>query len=249
MENIVYYHRYSNELISYVREECGIGNSKLEYNSEKKIFHSKVEKQFVTEFVLTKSVKSDAIDHIMNYLTNFQENNVLKIKRKIFIYNFQYINPKKIKTMEHVFKNYRDNFIFYITTDRILEIHYSFFLIKKVSNCDNCIDHHKKYEDYMRKDIHQILYQFFKSEKKSFEKMRNELYRVIINYYDIKHIFHSLYMNMLDMFPHHKKTIQIYYTECMSFHSRGNKDILYLERFILLVVREVKDNIPLLIEQ
>lgn len=232
MDHKLFFSTESHLLIKYVQELYNI-KTQIIFDNDKKIFMSKCERDFCTEFILTKAMKSDAILFLINYIKNFHNNNVLQLKRTILIYNFNYVSLKNERIFKLFFEKYSTFFKFIFTTNRVSNIMRSF-----------CLVQHVQLETVISSDFHKIVMNDTDSfieklsvDKLDYESIRKDLYGLLIQYFDTQLILKYLSHSARNKFPKYSEDIENCHVMCSQKSKNGNKSILYLENFIFLLIK------------
>ena len=236
--NILLYSLNNSKLIEQVRQELTINCKYLVYDEQNKYFYNTFNSKYC-EYVFMKTVKSELIDQLLKNLKQYK-NNILSHKKYIIFHNFQYIHEKYFKQFKLLFETTFNSFIFIFTSNKQIPFLTSWFLSK-------CIKFDKtnyeiSYQTNIENDCNTVLECIYKSyENIDFVNVRKILYDLLFSYQDSNIILKTLYELALKKKPKQYNSIIHSFSEVDTLKIKGNKDIIYIEHFILLLI--YNDNI------
>ena len=234
MNNTLYINPNLYNIIDLIRAKYQVVSKNIKYDNDYKCFISSQEKKFTTEFILTKNTKQDIISYLMKYIQNFHENNVANITRTIIIYNFQYIPVSKYYILKYIFETYTDFFIFILTSDACNNFLLPFF---KIEHIDSKYNYKSEFNVIINNDINNFYENIIKQKEIDFSVIRKSLYVILTSYFDVCLILKYMISCGCKMFPEHASILNTKGNDIVNKYCKGNKDILYLENFILILIK------------
>jgi len=238
--NILLYSNNISEIIKEVRTVLNINCKQLEFDDNLKYYKNIVNKT-IKEYVFSKTIKHNLITDLINELVENNTNslNLLLKKKYIIFHNFHYVNETYFKQFKLLFtKMYNTAFIF--TSNKQIVFLQSFFLTKFIKHIET--DYNNNNEINIRNECKNIISCIYKPYKSiNFLTIRQLLYKLLFLYHDTSIILNKLSEIAIIEKPNQSNSIINYASEVDKMIIHGNKDIIYLEHFILLLINN--DNI------
>lgn len=238
IQNTLFFSKNTNFLFNFIRKQLCITNNII-LNNDLKMFHSKIEVNFISEFLIMSSSKSDSIDYIYKYLKTFYENNIISDKKRtIIIYNFHYIPQNKYSIVKYWFEHYSNVFNFIFTSEKYIEYISSFILCKHVPESDDEII---IVQDFFINTYKSFFIDIFINKNYNFQNIRKMLYNFLFEFLNTKFIINCIEKIYTDLYPNSIEYINDFKLQCFLDLKNGNKDILYLEKFLFLLIKHDND--------
>ena len=236
--NILVYSQNNFDLIHEVRNILKINTKYSVYDESLKYYHNMFYSKYY-EFVFTKTVNNNLIVQLINKLKDCKQN-VISPKKYIIFHNFHYINEKYYKNFQSIFECLSDSVKFIFTSNKQILFLTSFFLTKNVTNDTNKYIYN--FQSSLKKDCKNIIDHIYQPYRTiDFQNIRTKLYNLLFSYQDICIILQSLCNVAVEKKTKQRNSIVHFASMVDSMAKKGNKDIIYLEHFILLLINN--DNI------
>lgn len=231
--NILLYSLNCAELVNEVQTSLNINGENSIYDETFKYYSNCANSNFY-EYIFTKNVKADLIHLIFNKLRQ-SKTNFLSKKRYIIFHNFHFVNKMQYKQFQELFKMLSNSFVFIFTSNKQIHFLQSFFLTKFVKYTNNIFD--DSYKLSIQNDcicLIKMIYLPYESIK--FKSIREKLYYLLFSYQDITIILKTLCEIAILTKSDQKENITKFASMTDNMRRKGNKDIIYLEHFILLLI-------------
>ena len=238
--NILLYSVNISDLIHKVRNTLKIHSKYSVYDENLKYYHNTFYSKYY-EFVFTKTVKNDLIVHLINKLKDCKQT-LINPKKYIIFHNFHYINEKYYKKFQCIFESLSDSVKFIFTSNKQILFLTSFFLTKNVKNDTNkYIDN---FQSSLKNDCQIIIDYIYQPYRTiDFQNVRTKLYNLLFSYQDICIILKSLCDIAVEKKTNQRESLVHFASMVDSIAKKGNKDIIYLEHFILLLINNDNDEL------
>ena len=231
--NVVLYSTNTRKLINEVREVFHIHCKNLVFDENCKIYKNVMNREII-EYTLTKSVKNNSIALIIDKIKESHENNILKTKKCVVIHNFQVVSPKCYKQFQTLFETVYNTVLFIFTSDRQNLFLQSFFLSLNIKY--EVQDDEKWFNEEICKDCFKLIEYIYSCTVLDFSRIRKMLYELLFSYANFKIVLTSLQRCACMHKPEQFSTIVNNSAHIDKLQTTGNKDIIYLEHFILLLI-------------
>lgn len=232
--NAFIYGDYGSGKKQQIREELGISNNvEYEYDSKNKYIYSLKNNNF-HEYILLKGVKQNEIQRIIKSYMEISTNKQFSGKKMYFIlYNIQFV--EQLSFIKVLIEKTYHNYIFIFTCNKFNMYLSQFCLPVK---CNQYI-----YKHFKELDIDNILYNqcnkiITNIFNKKIKNIRDDLYFLLLKYFHFNEIIKEL-LNCAINYNHHnidKCSIIKYAAQCEYESLHGNKEIFFLEKFLLLLI-------------
>ena len=231
--NIFLYNRNISELINIVRKEYNINTNKIKFDDDTRIYKN-VDDYTIEEYIFTEHTKFRGILQIIENLTEKFENSINKKKLKIIFHNFHYVK-KRLNIFKFLFEKTSSRFSFIFTSDIYIDFFSSFVLCLYIE-CKN-EKHTIHCENELNKDTLKIIETIKKPYNSiDFVKIRQMIYKLLFSYHDFTEIVNSIHLNAIKLYPNKNYEITNYASSIIQLRQCGNKDIIFIEHFILLLI-------------
>ena len=228
----------TSHLINLVRKTLSINTKYLIYDDEYKYYYNSFNSKYY-EYVFTKTIKNDLIDLVIKKLKQFQ-NNILNEKRYVIFHNFHFVNSKYYKQFQSLFEKSQKSLIFIFTSNKNNIFLTSFLMTQHVEYQKQEYD--KYFQNLIEKDCGNLINDIYKPyECINFQTVRKKLYNLMFAYQDSVIILRCLCDTAMKIKPQQSTNIIQFASTVDAMKIKGNKDIIYLEHFILLLINN--DNI------
>ena len=236
--NILLYSCNTSELINDVRKSLKINPKYSCYDEEYKYYNNSFNSKYY-EYIFTKIIKNDLINMLISKLKQYKRN-ILTEKKYIIFHNFHFVNSKYYKQFQSLFEYLHDSVVFIFTSNK-QNIFLQAFLITQHVRYEEKI-HDKEFKTLIKNDCEKIINDIYKSyETIDFCSIRKKLYDMMFAYQDTTLILNCLSEVAIKQKQDQSQIIIKYASTVDNLKIKGNKDIIYLEHFILLLINN--DNI------
>jgi len=229
--NSFVYGKYSSGKKNSVRKILNISaTTQYEYDSKNKYIYS-LKNNIFHEFVLLKEVKKIAIQNIIKHYITLNENKKYNTKQTYLIfYNIQFLKPLNLIKVLIEKTNY--TFIFTCNT-------YNQYLSQFCIPIQHKEEIHKQLEEMsfdneLLMKCDNIITNVY---NKNLKNVRTDLYSLFLNCFNITEIITQLMECAIKQDPTHFHTIISNAAKCEHESLHGNKNIFYLENFLLLLIK------------
>ena len=233
--NVLFYGQNISEIIKEIRKELNINCNNLQYNENFKVYIN-IMNNTINEYVFTKSMKSNVIDYIINNQLEKNQNslNLETNKKYVIFHNFDFVNKKYFKQFKILFSKLSDTrFIF--TSVKQVSFLQSFFLTLFIKPIEK--DYHLDFENSLLNDCDNIITHIYKSYNEiNFFTIRTMLYNLLFCCNDVSRLLKKISESAMKEKPERSSSIIKFASQVDDMMLSGNKDIIYLEHFILLLI-------------
>lgn len=236
--NILLYSLNNSKLIEKVRQTLHINTKHLIYDEQLKYFHNTSNSKYY-EYVFTKSIKNELVDILIKKNKQIKDS-IISHKKYIIFHNFHYVSEKYFKQFKNMIENISKSVVFIFTSNKQISFLTSFVLTKFVKF--EKTDYEISFKTNIENDCNKIIeYIYISYEKIDFLHLRNKLYDLLFSYQDSTIILNTLCELAVKKKPNQYEDIIHISSTVDAMKRKGNKDIIYLEHFILLLINN--DNI------
>lgn len=230
--NILLYNYNTSDLKLKLNDILKI-DTNLQYNEDHKYFTKCSSLNF--EFMFTKYSKIDAYKFMYKTLYEIHSNNICSEKRKVIVYNFHVISSNFYSYFKLLLEKFNDTFVFWFTSKSN-----NIFLSSYIGSIYIDINQNKisnTFKSIIQNDCLKVISETYKPyDLIDFAIIRKELYSLLFKYNDITLILNNLMELAISTRESQSESITILCNQVICKHKQGNKDILYLENYILLLI-------------
>lgn len=236
--NVLFYSLETSFLIKQIRNDLNINCTYLKYDENLKYFYNTYNRQ-IYEYVFTKPLKNELMESITNKLKQYK-NNINDESKYIIFHNFHFVQDTFYKQFKYLFNRLCENTSFIFTSNKQISFLQSYFLTLFVRYPKTQI--HNDFIINIENDCNDLINMIYKPyESIDFNSIRNKLYSLLFSYQDSTLILKYLSKCSIKKKPKQQHSITRFTSMTEYMKLKGNKDIIYLEHFIILLINN--DNI------
>lgn len=236
-ENCLFYGD-SNSAYENIKEVLKISpNTRYEFDSENKYIYSLQTNQNIKEFIFCDKFKVNVLQKLIQDISRQYTFKYNKNSKFYIIFNkCHHISVKSMYIFKQLLEKAHDfNYIF--ISNNYIPLLSSWCFTKYIPPPKNAM--YANLNSLMKNDIQTLSQKIF---EKTFNinSIRKDLFSLMFNYQDIALIIKELLFFCIEKKPENAFKYVEYASECQRLHVKGNKDIFYLEYFILLMINNAE---------
>ena len=239
-QNIVLYGPNTGYKEYLISKSLHLSNTRnFEYNSDYKYIYSKTNS--IYELFICKTFKNAYIKLFFKELKDNIDNMFYKNESlTLLIYNCEYLNANSLIQIKQLFEKYVQIRFILTSTYRILTFN-SFFLQLFVSNRDiPIVEKMKTFQINENSESNKLIQYIFDNKTiLDFKKIRDDLYKLYLHSINTSNLFIQFINKITELNISDEKKMLLVHHASQTEHkmSRGNKDLFYLENFILYFIK------------